>query len=49
MSIGTITQTEFLEWSDEARDKRDMCIAGKMDKDYFFEWVNKDRKYKKRK
>ena len=47
--LGTITKTEFLEWSDEASEKRDLCIAGKMKKDEFFEWVNKDRKYKKRK
>lgn len=49
VSIGAITQTEFLEWSDEASKKRDLCIAGKMDKDEFFEWINGDRKYKKRK
>ena len=47
--VGTISQTEFLEWSDEARKKRDMCIAGEMDKDEFFKWINEDRKYKKRK
>ena len=45
--VGSITQTEFLEWSDEARDKRDQCIAGEMDKDEFMEWTNQDRRYKK--
>lgn len=45
--VGTMTQTEFLEWSDEARDKRDQCIAGEMDEDKFMEWINMDRKYKK--
>ena len=46
--VGAITQTEFLEWSDEAREKRDQCIEGKMSKDAFMEWVNSDRRYAKR-
>lgn len=46
--IGTMTQTEFLEWSDEARKKRDQCIAGVLSKDEFMEWVNNDRRYAKR-
>jgi hypothetical protein len=45
--VGTMTQAEFLEWSDEAREKRDQCIAGVMSKDEFMEWVNNDRKYNK--
>lgn len=47
LRVGTMTKAEFLEWSDEAQKKRDQCIAGKMDKDKFFEWVNSDRRYKK--
>jgi hypothetical protein len=43
-----MTQAEFLEWSDEARKKRDQCIAGMMSKDEFVKWVNNDRLYKKR-
>jgi hypothetical protein len=46
--VGSMTQTEFLEWSDEAREKRDQCIACVMSKDEFMEWVNSDRLYKKR-
>lgn len=47
--VGTMTQAEFLEWSDEAREKRDQCIAGEIGKDEFFDWINTDRRYKKRK
>lgn len=46
--VGTMTQAEFLEWSDEARKKRDQCIAGVLSKDEFMEWVNNDRRYVKR-
>ena len=46
--VGTMTQAEFLEWSDEAREKRDQCIAGVLSKDEFMEWVNNDRRYAKR-
>lgn len=46
--VGTMTQSEFLEWSDEARKKRDKCIAGVLSKDEFMEWVNNDRRYAKR-
>ena len=45
--VGTMTQIEFLEWSDKARDNRDQCIAGVMSKDEFMERVNMDRRYKK--
>jgi len=47
--VGAMTQAEFLEWSDEAREKRDQCIAGAIDTDEFMEWVNRDRRYSKRK
>ena len=46
--VGAITQTEFLEWSDKAREKRDQCIAGVLSKDEFMAWVNNDRRYAKR-
>ena len=45
--VGTMTQAEFLEWSDKAREKRDQCIAGVISNDEFMEWVNNDRKYRK--
>ncbi len=47
--VGSMTQPEFLEWSDEAREKRDQCIAGELSKDEFMEWVNRDRRYKRQK
>ena len=46
--VGAMTQTEFLDWSDEAREKRDQCIAGVIDNDEFLEWVDRDRQYRKR-
>jgi hypothetical protein len=46
--VGTMTQAEFLEWSDEARAKRDQCLSEIIDVGTFMEWVNKDRRYKKR-
>jgi hypothetical protein len=49
LRVGTITQAEFLEWSDEAQEKRDQCLAGEIDIDEFMEWINQDRRYKKRK
>lgn len=42
-----MTQADFLAWSDEAREKRDQCLAGKLEQKEFFEWLNQDRKYKK--
>ena len=49
LRVGSITQSEFLEWSDEAQQKRDQCLAGEIDKEKFFEWINQDRRYMKRK
>ena len=49
LRVATMTQAEFLEWSDEAQQKRDQCLAGRIDKDEFMEWINQDRLYKKRK
>ena len=48
VGAGSMSQSEFLAWSDEAREKRDLCLAGKIDSFTFKEWLNKDRKYKKR-
>ena len=49
LRVGTMSQTEFLEWSDVAQEKRDQCLAGEIDKDEFMEWINQDRKYMRRK
>lgn len=46
--VGAITQADFLEWSDDAREKRDQCITGVIGKDEFIEWINSDRRYRKR-
>ena len=49
LRVSSMTQTEFLEWSDEAQEKRDQCLAGEIDIDEFMEWINQDRRYEKRK
>lgn len=49
VSLGKLSQQEFLNWSDEARAKRDQCIAGELSENAFFDWINSDRKYKKQK
>jgi len=48
VSVGSISQAEFLSWSDEARVLRNKCIAEEISLDDFTQWLNKDRKYKKR-
>ncbi len=48
LRVGTMTQAEFLEWSDAAQEKRDQCLVGEIDKDMFMKWINQDRRYKKR-
>jgi len=44
---GSMKQVVFFEWSEKAQEKRDLCIAGKLDFDKFVEWLNKDRVYKR--
>ena len=44
---GLMSQAEFLVWSDEARDKRDKCLAGELEQERFYKWLNRDRLYKK--
>jgi len=46
--IGNLADKEFKAWSKEAREKRDLCLAGKITQDEFVEWLNQDRIYKKR-
>lgn len=38
-----ITQSQFLAWSDQAREKRDLALAGKMSFDEFEQWCNSSR------
>lgn len=45
--MGKMSQSDFLQWSDEARTLRDRCVAGEIEQAPFFEWLNKDRQYKK--
>ena len=37
--VGKMTQTEFYEWSEEARQKRSECESGKLSLDEFVEWL----------
>lgn len=46
--IGNLTEKEFKAWSIQAREKRDLCLEGKITQDEFVEWLNQDRIYKKR-
>ena len=45
--MGKMSQSDFLNWSDEARALRDQCVAGRLEQSTFFEWLNRGRKYKK--
>lgn len=45
--MGKISQSEFLQWPDEASALRDQCVTGALEEAAFFEWLNKDKKYKK--
>jgi hypothetical protein len=38
-----IPQGEFLAWSDEARAKRDACLAGELGFDEFQKWLDRDK------
>jgi len=46
--IGNLTEKEFKAWSKEAREKRDLCLEGKLSREDFSEWLNQDRIYRKR-
>jgi hypothetical protein len=43
-----MTQTEFLNWSDQARKKRDDCLAGKLTFEEFTAWLDQGRVRKAR-
>jgi len=43
-----MTQTEFLNWSNEASNKRDMCLAGEISFDDFIAWLEQGRVRKPR-
>jgi len=43
-----MTQSEFLQWSEEAGKKRDECLAGKLSFDEFVEWLEQGRIRKER-
>jgi hypothetical protein len=43
-----ITQLHFLEWSDEARSKRNLCKEGKISIDKFGKWLDADKDIKKK-
>jgi hypothetical protein len=38
-----MTQSEFMAWSDEAVQKRDECLAGKLPFDEFMAWLEQGR------
>ena len=42
-----MTQSEFLAWSDEARQHRQECLDGKMSEEDFIAWLNRDRVYRR--
>lgn len=41
---GTMTKAEFAVWSKEARQKRDLCVAGKLSLEDFIAWLDSDRR-----
>jgi hypothetical protein len=38
-----MTQTEFLRWSEQAAEKRDECLAGKLSFEEFAAWLEQGR------
>ena len=43
-----MTQTEFLNWSDQARKRRDQCLVGELPFGEFCAWLEQDRMRKSR-
>ncbi|MPM37066.1 hypothetical protein SDC9_83672 [bioreactor metagenome] len=41
---GSIDQKEFNDWSWQAIEKRDRCLAGEISLDEFQEWLDKTKK-----
>ena len=40
---GIMTKDEFSQWSKEAREKRDLCVAGKLSLEEFVAWLDQDK------
>ena len=40
---GLMTKEEFADWSREAREKRDLCVAGKLSLEDFVSWLDSDK------
>jgi hypothetical protein len=40
---GIMTKEEFAVWSAEAREKRDLCLAGKLSLEEFVAWLDSDK------
>ena len=40
---GIMTKEEFAKWSEEAREKRDLCVAGKLSLGELTEWLYQDK------
>ena len=40
MELGYMEDDEFTRWKDEAVQKRDHCMAGALDAEEFFAWVD---------
>lgn len=43
VSMGIMTRNEFNLWSEQAREKRDMCLKGDLALDEFIKWLESDR------
>ena len=41
---GVMTKEEFTKWSEEARAKRDACVAGKLSLEEFVAWLDQDKR-----
>ena len=40
---GLMTKEEFSRWSEEAREKRDLCVSGELPLQDFVEWLYQDK------
>lgn len=43
VSKGMMTRDEFTAWSEQARERRDMCLRGELDFEEFTAWLDSDR------
>ncbi len=44
VELGYLEDDEFARWKDEAAQKRDQCLAGKIPKKEFLSWINCTRR-----